>query len=216
MLKNLRTPNIPGKNESSKSEELRDYYTDEEELERETNWVLKKKRFSRKRKTESSPEVAQTSAKETQNYGEQKRSQPKERPPPPINITGITNYDIVHTLMKTVTNKDYKITALNNNIWKINTPDSDIYRALMTKLKREQLQWFTYENKNVRPIKVMARGLHATCAKEDIIENLQQKELKILDATNIIKKEKINDEQGKLTISKRGLPLFMLTFDKKE
>lgn len=42
----------------------------------------------------------------------------------------------------------------------------------------------------------MARGFHGTYAKEDIIEDLQQKGFKIINATNIIKKEKKNNDQG--------------------
>lgn len=67
-----------------------------------------------------------------------------------------------------------------------------------------------------RSIKVMARGLHATCTKEKIMKELQQNGLKILDAVNIIKKERKRDEQGNQVISKRGLPLFVLTFDNQE
>lgn len=52
----------------------------------------------------------------------------------------------------------------------------------------------------------MARGLHATCEKEDILEDLQQKDLKILDAVNIIKKERVRNGQGDLTIYKKGFP----------
>lgn len=66
----------------------------------------------------------------------------------------------------------------------------------MKKLKSEQHQWYTYENKTERPIKVIARGLHASCTKEDIVEDLQQKGLKIIDATYIIKKEKLTNSQG--------------------
>ena len=39
---------------------------------------------------------------------------------------------------------------------------------------------------------------------------------KILDALNIFKKDKHRTEGDKDTVFKRGLPLFMLTFDRTE
>ena len=84
--------------------------------------------------------------------------------------------------MKSVTNKEYRVVSLNNNVLKINTQDSDSYRALATKLNEEGKEWFTYEDKNNRNIKVMARGLHPTCQKEDVIEDLKIKELQVEDA----------------------------------
>ena len=45
---------------------------------------------------------------------------------------------------------------------------------------------------------------------------LQQKGFKIIDPVNIIKKEKKEDKQDNRVISRNGLPLFMVTFDRKE
>lgn len=215
------------------------YSTNEDELERETNWILKKKKSSRKskkRKAESSPEADQLNgsgtistepkvvqpevnqskdSKSTNNIAP-KLVQPKEKPPPPINIVGVTSYSIIQSLMNSVTDKEYKVTALNNNVWKINTLDSDSYRTLSMKLNAEKYQWFTYEDKQARPIKVMARGLHHTCSSIEIMEDLQNKGFKILDAVNIVKKERTENQEGNQTFSKRGLPLFMLVFDKQE
>lgn len=145
-----------------------------------------------------------------------KKAKPKEQQPPPINVTGITEYARLKLLLEAVMDKEYKVTALNNNVWKINTPDSETYRALVTKLNTDKIQWFTYENKNERPIRVMVRGLHSTCPKEDVIEDLRFKGFKILDAVNILRKEKKDNGQGEQITIKRGLPLFMLTFDNKE
>lgn len=191
--------------------EFQVYYTDEEELNRETDRVLKKKRPYKKRKAKGSPEVEQTKTERILKDDGQKRMQPREKQPPPINIVGITNYTEIQSLMKSKTDKEHRIIALNNNVWKINTQDSDKYRALAKKLNDNAIQWYTYEDKSRRPNKVM-RGLHATCAKEEIM----QKVLKILDAINIIKKERKINDQGNQAINKRELPLFMLTFDNQE
>ena len=129
----------------------------------------------------------------------------KEKAPPPINIVGVTNYATVQSIMKSVTTKEYKVISLNNNVWKINTIDSESYRALAEKLRVEKIEFYTYEDKHNRSIKVMARGFHPTCSKQDIIDDLLQRELKIEHVVNITKREKIQDGQV-VRIQKRGLP----------
>lgn len=103
-------------------------------------------------------------------------------------MNGIKDYARLHSLLKSVTVRDYKITTLNNDVWKINSPDSDTYRALTHKLDAESIQWHTYENKIERPIRVMALGLHASRAKEDIQDDLYKRGYKIIDPVNTLKK----------------------------
>lgn len=225
---------------SAKSNETEIYSTDSEELERETgetreyDWIVnskKKKKQSKrakldsnKRKAESSPEVVTGStfapASKLSEAAKPKpipvgTAQQKENPPPPINIAGIDDYGKIKEIMVNF-QCDYKIVSLNNNIWKINMPDSNSYRELSTVLNNKGHEWYTYENKNVRPIKVMVRGLHNSCQKDDIIEDLQKKNLKIIDAVNIIKKEYKKNEKGEKIFSEKKLPLFMLTFENCE
>lgn len=89
-IQNSQKPNIQDKAKDSRNKGEQQYFTDEEELERETEWVLKKKRPSKKRKAETSPEIMQTSNVETSNHNEKKKVRPKERPSLPINIISIT------------------------------------------------------------------------------------------------------------------------------
>lgn len=154
---------------------------DEEELTRETDCVLKKKRPNKERKAEESEaeKIKTTETNKQTNKQEQNRAQPRDKQFPPINIVNITNRIDIQSLMNTIAAKKYGIVALNNNRWKINTHDSDTYRALAKKLNEDIIQWYTYEDKNRRPIKVMARGLHETYAKVDIMKDLQKKGLKI-------------------------------------
>lgn len=158
-----------------------EYFTDEEELTRETDCVLKKKRPNKERKAEEleAEKIKTTETNKQTNKQEQNRAQPRDKQFPPINIVNITNHADIQSLMNTIAAKKYGIVALNNNRWKINTHDSDTYRALAKKLNEDVIQWYTYEDKNRRPIKVMARGLHETCAKVDIMKDPQKKGLKI-------------------------------------
>lgn len=63
-----------------------------------------------------------------------------EQQPRPINVTVLTQYNRLHSLLKSVTGKDYKIKTLNNNVLKINVLDSDTCRALVQKLNTEEIQ----------------------------------------------------------------------------
>lgn len=213
-----------------------EYQTDEEELARETDWIIKKQRRNRKkRKAESSPEVTiesssfsnegevvnESNVNKVHNMSHQgiadlaEKGESKKALPPPVHIIGVKTYEEIKTLVEPVTSS-YEIVAQNNNKWKIITTDSDSYRKLAKTLDDVKAQWYTYEDKNTRPIKVMARGLHHTCEKQDIIDDLQQKNYKIIDVVNIMKKERIRDEDGNEELSRRRLPLFMLTFNQME
>lgn len=53
--------------------------------------------------------------------------------------------------------------------------------------------WYTYENKNDRPLKVMARGHDLKCQKDDIVKDLKEKGFKVLRAVKkkiLMKREK--------------------------
>ena len=167
------------------------YNTEEEEPARETDWILNK-RSSKKRKAVHSPETEQA------NSGEKapevvKKFQTKEQQPPPINVTGVEDYAKIQSLIKSITSKEYKVTTMNNNVLKINVSDSDTYRALSSKsrqeINQEKVQWYSYENKYELPIRVMARGLHASCNKEEILDEMNIKGLKIIDAWTLLKRK---------------------------
>jgi hypothetical protein len=140
----------------------------------------------------------------------------KEIPPPPINILNVSEYETIKKIVKLVPNDKYKVTALNNNVWKVNALDPETYRMLSNAITAQNIEWFTYENKAEQPIKVMARGLHHTCPNEEIIEELSQKGFKILNAVNILKRKVTKNANGERETTKVGLPLFMLTFDNTE
>lgn len=191
-----------------------EYHTDEEELARETKQVPKK-RPSKKRRAGSSPEV-EPLKEERRKEPQEKQLRSQFRQPPPINVVGITEYNKLHSLLKGTITSTFKVTSLRNNAWKINVDNHDDYRAVSQKLNTEKIQWYTFEIKSERPHRVVARGLHPSCTKEEVMDDLQAKGFKILDAVNIIKKEKQQTEMNKDILVRRGLPLFMLTFDKAD
>lgn len=195
-------------NVHTEEEEVENFETDEEELERETNWILQKSR--KKNKTPSSKPLQ--APQKTQSEEQQP---PKPKPPPPINIVGINSFPEIKDIIATASVDDYKFTSLNNNVWKINTFSTDDYRSLSKTLNDKNLQWYTFENKNERPHQVMVRGLHPTCPKDDIIAELQDKGFNPVDAVNIMKKERVETD-GSVSHSLRSLPLFRISFSRED
>lgn len=216
------------KNESSMQEKsVMDlaFHTDDEELSRETDWILRKsKRPTKKRKPEQSPEILPQnkgnilSPKQKNPAINNKTIEDKEKKhtPPPIMVSGVATFSYLKTIIKKVTEKECKYTSYSNNTWKINVAEGDTYRIITSELSNKKIQWHTYENKACRPIKIMVRGLHPSCVEKEIVEDLSIKGFQILDAKNIIKKEKIASSDGEKITQKRGLPLFMLTFHNQE
>lgn len=115
-------------------------------------------------------------------------------------VSGIKTFSELKSIVQQVTNEDCKYTSYNNNAWKLNVNETDVYRAVTNALNIKKVQWHSYENKASRPIKVMAKGLHSTCDEKEIVQDLKEKGLQILDAKNIIKKEKIENNRVELVV----------------
>jgi hypothetical protein len=51
------------------------------------------------------------------------------------------------------------------------------YRDITRDLNQTNIKWYSFENKLTRPVKVMARNIHASCSAEDVMKDLQNKTL---------------------------------------
>lgn len=205
-----------------------EYCTDEDDLERETDWILKKRRVSKKRRANQSPETIPIDVDKSPqmiiiNNDSNQISNPKlniiknHNPtsikiskPPPVILSNIDEFNPIKKILEEK-NIKYEIKMLNNKQLKINVETESEYRSLTKAINETKFEWHTYENKLHRPIKVMIRGLHQSCLPNDIIEELKEKNFKISDAVNMSKKVK---ENGKPKIV--PMPLFMLIFDSNE
>lgn len=166
----------------------------------ETAWLLPK---NKKRKAASSPESSKSPIG-TQNKNLIKTTKiPK---PPPIVVSNIKNYSEIKNNLQTK-NLKFNATMMNNNQLKINVDTESSYRELTKTLEESKREWHSYENKQERPIRVMARYLHPSCDPNEITQELKQRGFKIISAENRLKKTK----EGFLK-----LPLFVLTFEKSE
>lgn len=194
----------PASDEQTKSQETQ-YFTDEEELIKETEWVTKEKRKNKKRRMNSSPETSpQPQQQQQQNRQLQNKTSTKIPKVPPIVLSRIQDYDILQNQLKAY-KFTFKAVNMNNEQIKLNVDSEEEYRKLTEFLNQEKFLWHSYENKQTRNIKVMARKLHPSCAPQNIIIDLQSQGYEIIDAINIRKRKE-----------KTPLPLFMLTFRNEE
>lgn len=227
-LSNVQSVNTPIKESgtgcSGASARNQDYLTDEEELCRETNWIVQKNKKFKKRKASASPPVSPQSINElrTGRVPEAKVIAPNKsnvvldktiipkRKPPPVILSNVKNYNEFKQILQTQ-DFNFKTNLMNNEQLKVNVESEQDYRKLTKLMNDNKLDWHTYENKQTRPIRVMARDLHPSCDPEDIKTDLLNKGFKIISVVNRIKKYKT---EGKEYIT--PLPLFMLTFENTE
>ena len=67
-------------------------------------------------------------------------------------------------------NVQSKVILLAGGIYKISVVKDEEYRHLGNQITEDGWEYFTYEDKNVRPIKVMARGIYPECHPEEIVK----------------------------------------------
>lgn len=174
---------------------------EEEIVNRKTTWLLPK---YKKRKASHSPEQSKVSPIK------HKTTEPKVHKPPPVIISNLINYtEITQNLQ--LKNLDFNATMMNNNQLKINVNIETEYRELTQFMNSIKQEWHTYEDKQVRPIRVMVRNAHPSCDPTDITTELTEKDFKVISVENKLKKTK---NQDKTVYTK--LPLFTITFDNKE
>lgn len=187
-------------NENTYNENV-NYTTDEEELAKETEWIRVKNR-NKKRKMNTS-----LTPPSNRNTPEKIKTVPikKDPLPPPIVVEGFTNYNQLYNIISKET-LDFKTKVINNETVKINVNTEEQYRKVINIIdKIEGIQWHSYENKQCRPIRVIANRLHHTCATENIVEELRRRKYKITQAVNKLKWR-----------TKQPLNMFTLTFSHDE
>ena len=168
MLKNKNKPLIETNQEKPRVE----YCTDEEELARDTEeeWkVIQRSKRKRLNNTLTPPEQYQK--KET-NYKEstQLSNKAKKIPlPPPIVIEDIIDYNELREIIKNIIkNEPFEMKVISKDRIKVNLKNGEDYRKVKQVMEKENFVWHSYENKQSRPIRVMAKNLHYTCRENSI------------------------------------------------
>jgi hypothetical protein len=93
-----------------------------------------------------------------------KKQESKRQKPPPVIINNINNYSQLNTHLKSE-KINYRTIMLNNNQVKVNVDNEWEYRALTKVVNNQKYQWHSYENKLIRPLRVIVRHLHPSCQR---------------------------------------------------
>jgi hypothetical protein len=187
----------------------KEYSTDEEQLAKDTEWI-RVKRKAKKRKINATPSPPTPISRPTKNLGKQEKEPAKkttkENTPPPIIVDDFQSYDIFYeTLTGRVPESNLQVKLINKTTAKINCIDSECYREVIETLSQNKYLYHTYENKQIRPIRVIAKNLHYSCNPDKIVAFLKEKNYNIISAVN---KRSWKDKQP--------LNMFMLSFDNSE
>lgn len=173
---------------------------EEEMATKETEWTLNE---NKKRKMNSPPIRGTEKGSTKAVSGSQTYSTKADKPPPAIVYTKDINQ--LNIALKDI---EHKKTCINEDKVKINTTSSDDYRKMTAALNLNHFEWFTYENKQTRDIKVMARNLHFSTDEDDILDDLTQQGFEV---KSVVQKLRITKGPNGERYEKK-LPLFMLTF----
>lgn len=170
----------------------------------ETAWITRENRKKKRKRNES---VSPTKKTNTAQPKQMKRTIDK---PPPIIVKIEKEVAPIMDLLNRF-GIEFNSIRLNDYQLKINVADSDHYRLVTSQLYEHQFQFHSYENKQTRPIRVMARNIHQSCSEREVFENLAQQGYKIHSVSQKLKVTKTNEGT-----ERKPLPLYMLTFQPDE
>lgn len=192
---------------SRKAEE--EYATDEDQLAEDTEWIRMKSKRKRKR--------MEKSLTPSPNQEEKKKALPNEKKvdtstrekstplPPPIIVDKMQNFNNLYQKLTDASHDEFNVKILKNNGVKINPTTPEAYRNIVSKLNEEKLSWYSYQNKQTRPFRVMIKGLHHSCNPNEIVADLKEQGLTPIAAYNKIGWK-----------SKAPLDMFVVSFSHEE
>ena len=143
-----------------------EYHTDEEILAEETGeWETVIQRGHKRKKSE----LRSQSSNDTQKVKDKPKKVPK---PPPVYIERVTSFPALKKMVEAQT-PNVTFTTMSNDVVKINTHDSDGFRAVTKCFVEQKIPHYTYQNKQDRPITVMIKGIHKSWSNEEVLDDLR-------------------------------------------
>ncbi|KAL7723267.1 hypothetical protein ACLKA6_000410 [Drosophila palustris] len=91
--------------------------------------------------------------------------------PPPFFIAGLTGLREITALVKTVTN-NFKIKNIGSSSARLTVEDGKTYREVQNLLQANEIPYNSWQPKEERSFRVVARGLHSDTDKQDISDDL--------------------------------------------
>lgn len=195
-VKTLSENNIKPSNQS--------FHTDEEELECETGeigdlapdtkWIrVRRNKNMKKRKMDQSlSPLTDEDQLVIQHQKQEKKSEiisKIEKKPfiPPIIVEGVKDYnDLCCKITSKVNKENFKTKMLKNDSIKILPRSGEDHRFISTILNEDKSQWYSFENKQERPLRVMVKNLSHTIPPQSIVDELKEKGFQCLEAVNKI------------------------------
>lgn len=182
-----------------------EYYTDEEELEKEVAQIRRTEENNKKRKLN---EILTPPQANQEKMPRQQFKARKEPLPPPINVSNIQDFNVLRAKVLTVTEKSPQFKAISNNDIKITVQNENDYRAIKRLLKElkenesddpnnllNKMQYHTYQIKSERCYRIVVRGLPASTDCDDIKKAIEEKNHSVASVVNVYKKSIVNDEK---------------------
>ena len=194
------------------------YETDEEELAREIDWIYNKKKVEiaaenneapftqvtkkRKRERNSVTPITSSPANEKAKIGKVTNiTNTRKAKTPPVYILYEEQKDLLQ-IIDALNHQDINGVIISNNTIKASPNDSLKQMELIRTLNNLGFQYHTYENKQLRTIRVMARGIHHLTPVDHIQKYINEKYK--LDCVKVAPKLQYK--------TKKPLNMFMLTF----
>jgi hypothetical protein len=145
------TAKLTGENEQERKQDPTntEYYTDEEEVAKQTKWILQNKRNAKKRKMDTSSNTSKQANPE-QPMQQTNCEAAKPMKPPPIIFHQVRDYDIIYRYLNKKLGHKYKITLLNNGDLKFNVDNEDLYRTASKMLTEAEFIWSTNQTHTSR------------------------------------------------------------------
>lgn len=183
------------------------YETDEECLALEIEWILKKTKRSSKNSTEVSPGIItkENSLSSNSENKAAKNRKPKYEPRPPLTmILNICNYQELNNQIKDIAKSAFVLKILNKGIHKVSAASSDDHRSMTKILAASEPSWYSYEDKQMSPVKAIIKNLPNSSSISAIADDLKEQGLNVLNENKLRRK------------TREPLNMFLSTFDSYE
>ena len=99
-------------------------------------------------------------------------------------VSNVEEYKQFYNFVQKEAKDSFTVKILNNNIYKINVISQEDYRSVTSILNAKNIAWYSYENKQTHPIKVVVKNLYHSWTSEDVVENLRAQNFRVISAIN--------------------------------
>lgn len=126
----------------------------------------------------------------------------KSAKPPPIFVSGIETLSVLTDLLEAVTKKDYLLKVISKDQIKILLKNSAQHGKIISLLKQNKIEYYTYQAKEKRSFRIVLKGIHHSVPTEDLKLEIETHGHKVRNIYNITHRA-----------TKKPLPLFYVDLE---